>query len=144
MNFSKLFALVIATIPLGGAALASPALAQSDRVTSTAGGVPYVFGGVGTTSAERLNSLAMDFNLKLVFALKAGDYLSGVEVAISDASGKTFLETRSDGPWLLTRLPPGNYQIVASFAGKAERRSVAIGAEKLQTVDFRWASEVTN
>ena len=144
MNYSKLLTSAMAAILLGAAALAQLAMAQSDRVATTAGGVPYVSGGIGTTSTERLNSLAADFNLKLVFALKAGDYLSGVEVIISDASGKTLLETRSEGPWLLARLPLGNYQIVASFAGNAERRTVTIGTEKLRTVDFRWASEVKN
>jgi hypothetical protein len=35
----------------------------------------------------------------------------------------------------------GKYQIVATFAGNAEKRTIAVGAEKLKTVDFRWGSE---
>ena len=35
----------------------------------------------------------------------------------------------------------GNYQVVATFHGNAEKRTVAIGGEKLKTVDFRWSSE---
>jgi hypothetical protein len=146
MKYSKLITAVKAAILLGSALLA-PALipgasaAGDDAVVKTAGGVSYVSGGVGTDSIDRLNSLAGDFNLKLVFALKSGSYVSDVGVVIADAAGKTLLNTTSDGPWLLTRLPAGNYQIVATFAGHAEKRQVTVGAAKLRTVDFRWASE---
>ena len=130
-----------AAILLGSALLVPVVRANSDAIVQTAGGVSYVSGGVGTDSIDRLNSLASDFNLKLVFALKSGDYVSGVEVTIADAAGKTLLDTTSEGPWFLTKLPVGNYQIVATFAGKADKRTITIGAEKLKTIDFRWASE---
>ena len=138
---SKSFAHGFAAILLGSAFLVPVASAKSDEVVQTAGGVSYVSGGVGTDSIDRLNSLASDFNLKLVFALESGDYVSGVKVTIADAADKTLLDTTSEGPWFLTKLPAGNYQIVATFAGKAETHTIAVGAEKLQTIDFRWASE---
>ena len=125
--------LVTALVPIGNA--------NSEEIVKTTGGVPYVSGGVGTASIDRLSSLTKDFNLKLVFALKSGDYVSDVKVTIANAAGKTLLDTTSDGPWFLTKLPAGNYQIVATFAGNAEKRAVAVGAEKLKTVDFRWSSE---
>ena len=130
-----------AAILLGAALLVPVASANSDAIVQTAGGVSYVSGGVGKESIDRLSSLAGDFNLKLVFALKSGSYVSGVKVTIADASGKMLLVTTSEGPWFLTRLPLGNYQVVASFAGKFEKRSIGVGAEKLETVYFRWASE---
>ena len=76
-----------------------------------------------------------------MYASAHSDYVSGVKVTIADAAGKTLLDTMSEGPWFLTKLPVGNYQIVATFAGKAEKRTIAIAAEKLKTIDFRWASE---
>jgi len=76
-----------------------------------------------------------------VFALKSGEYVSGVGVVIADAGGKTLLDTTSEGPWFLAKLPAGNYQIVATFGGNAVKRQIAVGAAKLRTVDFRWASE---
>src|SRR5450759_542202 len=117
------------------------ASANSDEIVQTVGRVSYVSGGVGTDSVDRLSSLARDFNLKFVFALKSGEYVSGVKVTIADAAGKTLLDTTSEGPWFLTKLAVGNYQIVATFAGKAEKRTITVGAEKLKTIDFRWASE---
>jgi hypothetical protein len=138
---SKAVTLRLAAMLLGSALFAAPASAQSDAVVRTAGSVSYVSGGVGTDSIERLNSLARDFNLKLVFALSSGAYVSDVGVVVADAAGKTVLDTTSEGPWLLARLPAGNYQIVATFSGNPVKRQVAVGAATLNTVDFRWSTE---
>ena len=138
---SKLLAHGVVAILVGAAWLASVASANSDAIVQTAGAVSYVSGGVGTDSIARLNALAGDFNLKLVFALKSGEYVSGVRVAIADAAGKALLNVTSEGPWFLTKLPVGNYQVVATFAGNAVRRQIDLGAAKMRTIDFRWASE---
>lgn len=132
----------IAALLLGGAMLAPIAYGQNNEtIMQTVGNVPYVSGGIGIDSIDRLDTLSGQFNVKLVFALKSGEYLSEVKVTITDVRGKTMVDTMSDGPWFLTKLPPGKYQIVASFAGKAEKRAVAVGGARLSTVDFRWASE---
>ena len=141
MRYSKLFTPAVVSALLGAVALVSVANANSDESVQTAGGVSYVSGGVGADSIDRLSSLARDFNLKLVFALRSGDYVSDVKVTIANAAGKTLVDTMSEGPWFLTKLPAGNYQVVATFAGNAEKRSVAVGGAKLRTVDFRWASD---
>ena len=114
---------------------------NNEAIMQTVGNVPYVSGGIGIASIDRLDSMSSQFNLKLVFALKSGEYLSDVKVTITDAAGKAIVDTMSDGPWLLTKLPPGKYQIAASFAGNTVKRTVAVGAARLNTVDFRWASE---
>ena len=141
MKNSKLITAIVAAILLGAAPVAPVANAASEDIVRSAGGVAYVSGGVGTESIDRLSAMARDFNLKLVFALKSGDYLSGVNVSIANAAGKTVVDTTSEGPWFLTKLPAGNYQVVATFDGAAQKRSIAVGAEKLRTVDFRWASD---
>lgn len=130
-----------AALLLGWAMLLSMGNANSDAIVQTAGGVSYVSGGVGADSMDQLNAIAGNFNVKLVFALQSGNYVSDVRVAIADAKGKTLLDTTSAGPWFLARLPVGNYQIVATFAGNAIKRQVAVGTAKLQTIDLRWASE---
>lgn len=137
----KFLAHSFTAILLGSASLLPAAGADNDAIVQTAGGVRHVSGGIGTESRDRLSSLAGDFNLKLVFALKSGDYVSDVRVAIADAAGKTLLDTTSEGPWFLARLPAGNYQIVATLSGNAVKRQVALGAAKLRTIDLRWASE---
>ena len=139
MKYPPLAHCVAATL-LGLASLVPVAVAN-DAIVKNTGGVTYVSGGVGEESIGQLSALSKDFNLKLVFALKSGDYLSGVGVAIANASGKTLLNTTSDGPWFLTKLPTGNYQIVATFAGTAVTRQVSVGATNLTVADMRWASE---
>ena len=141
MKYSKLFTPVVKAILLCAASLVPVASAISDESVQTAGRVSYVSGGVGTASLDRLSSLARDFNLKLVFALKSGDYVSDVKVTIADAAGKQLLDTTSEGPWFLAKLPSGNYQVAATFAGTAEKRTIAVDAKKLKTIDFRWSSE---
>jgi hypothetical protein len=123
------------------AAFVSVVSADSDPMVRSTGEILYVSGGVGTESAERLNALAADFNLKLVFALQAGDYLSSVRVVIANGAGRTILDSTSQGPWFLVKLPVGDYRVVATFAGKAVQRQVAVGTARLQTIDFRWTSE---
>jgi len=135
------FAIVIAAILLASVSLIPVANAAGEELIQTDGSVPYVSGGVGTESIDRLNAIASRFNLKLVFALKSGDYLSGVGVAITDSAGLRLLETTSKGPWFLTQLPAGNYRVVASFSGVAQTQQVAVAAATLTTADFRWGSE---
>jgi len=131
----------LAAILFGVAGLAPNAGANDEAIVHTAGGVPYVSGGVGAMSIDRLSSLARDFNLKLVFALQSGEYVSDVRVAIADAAGRTLLNTTSEGPWFLTSLPIGTYQIVATFAGNAVVRQIAVNSAKHRTIDFRWSGE---
>lgn len=138
----KSFAGFLAAILFGLVSLnAVAATATSDGIVQTPGGVSYASGGVGIDSIERLTALSSSFNLKLVFAMKSGDYVSNVKVAISDARGNTLLDTVSDGPWLLAKLAAGSYQIAATYGGTTEKRSVALGTGSLRTVDFRWASD---
>lgn len=137
---SKSLAHGVAVILLGAASLVSVASASED-VVKTAGNISYVSGGIGDESLDQLGSVAREFNLKLVFALKTGDYVSDVMVSVADAKGKTLLETTSEGPWLMLKLPAGNYQVAATLAGKTIKRQIAVGKGKLRTVDFRWAAE---
>jgi hypothetical protein len=133
-------ALAVMAITFGS--FASDAIADSGPMVHEAGGLRYLSGGVGEESQQLLSAHASEFNLKLVFALTSGAYLSNVKVAIADAKGtKTLLEATSDGPWFLAKLPVGNYRVVATYAGKASERSVAVDATALRTVEFRWDSE---
>lgn len=138
---STIFSCSVAAILLGAASLASAASTNSDAVVQNTGNVAYVSGGVGQESLDQLSSIARDFNLKLVFALNSGAYLSGVQVAIVDRKGQTVIDATSDGPWFMARLPVGSYQVIATVAGKAEKRQVTVSPSQLKTVDLRWASE---
>jgi len=141
MKYAKPFTALAAAILLNAAMYAPVASAVGDESVQSAGSVSYISGGVGTASVDRINAVARNFNVKLVFAMKSGDYVSDVNVTIADAAGKTLVNAVSDGPWFLTRLPAGNYRIIATFSGSAEKRTVSVGRTGLKTVDFRWGAE---
>ncbi len=122
------------------ALLAPPASAKSEEVVRAPSGVMYVTGGAGSEAVDRLKSMEKDFNLKLVFANKSGEYLSDVKVTIVDATDHAVLDTTSEGPLLMAKLPAGSYRVDATFGGHLESHKITIGANKLITVDFRWAA----
>lgn len=131
----------LATLLLAGTMVLSMATARGDALIQNTGGIAHASGGVGADSIDQLNAITGNFNLKLVFALQSGNYVSDVQVVIADAQGKTVLDALSAGPWFLAKLPAGQYQVVATFGGKAVKRQVKIGKARLQSVDFRWAAE---
>ena len=132
----------IAAMLLSSAILTSLTHAQNNEaILLTATNIPYVSGGIGIASIDRLDTMSNQFNVKLVFALKTGEYVSDVKVTIADAGGKPVVQAVSDGPWFLTKLPAGRYQVMAVFAGNTEQRTVVVGGARLNTIDFRWASE---
>jgi hypothetical protein len=131
----------IAAILAISAPLFAGAATIGDEVTHSAAGIAYVSGGVGAESIDRLNLLAADFNLKLVFASKSGAYLSDVRVVIENAKGDTLLDVTSQGPWLLARLPVASYRITATSAGAPLSRLVGVGAARLKRIDFRWPDD---
>lgn len=123
-------------------ALISPlAHSGNNEVVVKVGEVSYVSGGVGEASRERLNEMAKDFNLKLVFALESGAYLSSVPVTISDASGKVLVQATTSGPIFLARLPASTYNVTATYGGKRVEHSMAVAQHKQEVFYFRWASE---
>ena len=121
---------------LSGCVLLAPAAADS---VLNVGAVSHVSGGAGTESIGRSNSKGGNFNLKLVFAQKSGKDLSSVQVTVADPAGRMFLDTTSQGSWLLARLPAGRYRVSASFGGKSVTQDVALDAAKLRTLRFRWS-----
>jgi hypothetical protein len=121
--------------------VAPAAHGKADEIVMASSGVPYVTGGAGTEAVDRLRAMEKDFNLKLVFALDNGEYLADVDVSVLDAADRVVLDAPSEGPWLLAKLPAGNYQVNVNYRGRVERRTVAVGATTLKTIDFRWPSE---
>jgi len=100
--------------------------------------VPHVSGGVGSAERDELRTKERDYNLKVVAAMKSGDYLSGVQIVIESATNERMLETTMAGPILLATLPPGSYTIKATAGEQTLTQTVAIDPQRLRQVDFRW------
>lgn len=131
----------VALLLFGLACMAPFAYAGEEEAIRTESGVSYVSGGVGMASRERLEAMAGEFNLKLIFTLESGAYLSGVTVVIADGSGKQLLRTLTDGPLLLAKLPTGNYHVAATLGDRRVERKIGLVADKGKVEYFRWTTE---
>jgi hypothetical protein len=103
---------------LGATGLACAAQAMSEpgarlaQPPQTSGGIPYLSGGVGVEERDQIREKANDYNLWIWLARTgSGYFLADVKVNIEDARGRPVLDTVTNGPWLLARVPPGRYTI---------------------------------
>lgn len=101
-------------------------------------GVPYLTGGVGEDESMQILARAKDFNLKLVFAEKAGAYLADVELVVVDTKGHAVLAVKSAGPLLLARLPAGSYRAKATFDGQVQQKAFAVSAKRRAELTLLW------
>jgi hypothetical protein len=138
-------AAVVVTLGLGAA---SNALAQTDDsalaptgmpAIQHAGDISYVTGGVGLDESHALRAAAPRWPLELLFAGPTSDYLSDVRVDITSGGGSVFQAT-ADGPFMLVKLPPGDYVVRASYKGQEKTHAVKIGGGH-QKADFRWGTQ---
>ncbi|MBL8344924.1 MAG: hypothetical protein JNN03_05750 [Rubrivivax sp.] len=79
--------------------------------------IPVRSGGVSVDEFAELNRQASEYSLKLILAAKrSGAYLADVDVVVrSLPSRNVVLEHRSEGPLVLAALPPGRYEVIASY-----------------------------
>ncbi|MEN4922914.1 carboxypeptidase-like regulatory domain-containing protein [Achromobacter spanius] len=132
-----------AAMTLGSMAIAgvlSTAQAELPPVKQQ-GSIEYVSGGIGLDESEAMKAAASNYPLALTFAAQRGgaaDYVADVAVVIRDAQGKPVLQTTAEGPYMLVRLPAGNYKISATFDGKAQERDVAVQGSGTARAMFEW------
>jgi hypothetical protein len=144
IDMRKLGAVILA------ASLAGTAWAQSSDQAGRAearGGdgsrsAATVSGGVGSAARENMRTQAPPHNVKMVFSLNTGNYLSDVQVKVTDSSGKTIVDALSEGPWLYAQLPPGNYTATATYSGSSVTQRFSVGKSGTRTAHFRWPASV--
>ncbi|KAB2921879.1 MAG: carboxypeptidase regulatory-like domain-containing protein [Dechloromonas sp.] len=121
--------------------LSTSAIAQSGAHTlpeSRYGAISYLSGGIGDEELDEIRLREGDFNLKLLFAERDGSYLAGVDVELTDAKGETVLAVKAAGPFLLVRLPVGNYTVRLMANGQARQGKLAVSAKGTRQAVFRW------
>ncbi len=127
---------------VGILALALPALAAAQGVLpqpKTQGNVTFLSGGIGEDEAAALKGAQRQYPLSMTFSAgKRGAYLAGVQVTITDKSGGTVLQTVSEGPIMLVRLPSGVYRVDAQANGKTLQREARVASSGATHLSFNW------
>lgn len=101
-------------------------------------GIPYISGGVGMDERSTLRTMAKKDNLELSFALQDKDYLGGAKVLIKDDKDRVVLAAASNGPLFYTKLPEGDYTVMATANGKTLMQKVRIPDKGERMVYFAW------
>lgn len=117
------------SVILNGASAAQPG--------TTAAGIAYVSGGIGQGERLSLETEKNKYRFWLrTAAKKSGAYLSGVRVQIVDSQAKSsVLDHTMDGPWLFVALPPGHYEVTATYRENPDKplqtlkKTTSIGAK---------------
>jgi len=132
-----------------GALTAGVALAMSGMAAASSqlpplhktGNVSYMSGGIGSQEATAMKAAEKGYNLALEFAKQAkpkNEYLADISVMVKNNSGKTLLDTHSQGPFLLVDMPAGKYTIVADYQGHKLTRTAAVRAQHHERLVFVW------
>jgi hypothetical protein len=136
--------LALAAIPMGYAVakdMTGEMCGYPHYERGTVKNIPFLMGGVGEDERLCLEPAENNYNLRLEFALTSGEYLADPTVRIQDASGNELINMVSEGPWLLVKLPAGEYRVTVSREGhETEVRHVRVG-ESLRTAMFYWKTE---
>ena len=129
------------TIALLALAAAGAAAAQSALPpVQTAGGVEILSGGVGSDQAKAIEAEGRQWPLTLEFAVAGklrADHAANVQVSVRTANGQ-ILQTTSQGPFLLLRLPPGQYDVSAQLDGKTLNQRITVAQGKPSKASFTW------
>jgi len=144
-TIGKLFGAAFA-VSLSAAATALAAEAILLPREQTQGPVSFLAGGVGVEEVKAIEKVANSYPLTLEFCVKSSprsEFVANVKVKITNHEGKLVLETLSQGPLLLAKLPPGKYSVTAEFRGETKTRSVNLAEKRHRRVVFEWLTEMT-
>jgi hypothetical protein len=107
--------------------------------TQQQGNITFVSGGAGDEDRDALKQVESQYNLRLLFAARNGEYLANVAVTLSDARGNAVLDTIAEGPIFYARVPPGRYRLTVTSNGQSQSRNISMGNGAVRQ-DFYWAS----
>lgn len=123
---------------IGIAMAVEPTTSQQEEFSDQGSykGIPWVSGGVGESSRDELMKEYDDYNLRLEFAVADGNYLADVAVTIRRPDGEAVLRAFAPGPWLITKLAPGSYEVTVNGFDETFVREVSVPAQGMETVLF--------
>jgi hypothetical protein len=106
-----------------GAAMSLHAVAAEGALPPErhSGVASYVSGGVGEGESQRFEAAFKRYPLTVQLFEATGardEYTADARVKITDAKGHVVLDEKADGPFMLVRLPAGEYRVGATLKGR--------------------------
>lgn len=136
----KLFLGKFVLAPLFMLILLSSCYAQLPKV-QTQGDISYVSGGIGEDESRAMKRELKSWPLYIEFSEYFDNqdlWVAQVYLRILDLKGKTLFDTTVDGPMFLGKLPPGNYELLATYQGVTQSRKILIVDGETLHVSMNW------
>jgi hypothetical protein len=84
----------------------------------TSTGASYMNGGLTFDEQSAMEARSAPYNLKIVFASRAGTLISSILLMIGNNQNRRIDKIVVRGPWFYIRLPPGGYTILARIKNR--------------------------
>src|SRR6266496_2683160 len=98
---------------------------------------PIPRGRITSDEADAMKAAAANYPLTLELAVagpQRDPYIADARVEIRDVQGNAVLNTTTEGPFLLVRLPSGTYTLDVEWNGAQKKRTVQVAADKRQHI----------
>ena len=122
--------------------LTLPLLALGQVPTiQTEGSIKFIGGGIGSEESSSMKAEAKNWPLLIELSQKDGmksDWITEVNIIITDAKGNSILNQSNQGPMLLVCLKPGKYMIEGTYLTVRMVRTVVITSAMPQKISFQW------
>lgn len=135
----SLIAAAVSAYMLAGASFANSTTALPPLQHS--GAHSYVTGGIGLDESSAFRRAMNDWPLSLRFAEKDGmkaRYVADVQVHVTDENGKTAISAKSEGPFMLIKVPAGTYKIDATLGGQSLHQRAEVKNGQPAKITFLW------
>lgn len=100
----------------------------------TSGNVSYVSGGIPYEQLPAFNAARSQFPLNIEVYERDGSrnaFTADADVRVINAkSGDVVLETKTEGPYLWAKVPPGQYKVETTLNGKTKEARVSVNGSK--------------
>ena len=122
--------------------LTLPLLALGQVPTiQTEGSIKFIAGGIGSEESSSMKAEAKNWPLLIELSQKDGmksDWITEVNIIITDTKGNPILNQSNQGPMLLVGLKPGKYMIECTYLNVKMARTVVITSAMPQKISFQW------
>jgi hypothetical protein len=144
-GLKNIIPLSVVLISIFSAAFSTSSLAQEETTplpqVQSQGQAEFITGGVGKDESEAIAQAAGTWPLMLELSQSAApraEFISDVQITIKDKSGNTVLDMRSEGPYVLVKLPAGKYSLDGTYESKTLHRNVSLQKGRSVRLSLMW------